>query len=99
MIGIKRGDIEIRTMTIPERKKPCLFVATGNNMIKIGQFDNQETEKAFWTLIDYIALGNEEYRAKNCIKKLLSISLEAFAPQKANTGMETEVTGEERRTS
>lgn len=69
--SVRRGGIELITLSLPVRKKSCLCVKQNNDIIKLGQFDNQNTEDAFWNILDYIFMGNNEDKARDSIEKLL----------------------------
>lgn len=69
MTGLKRNNIAIETMHIPERKKPCLAIVEDNCSTIIGQFRDDEAAEAFWKALDYVAFGNGDFTLKYADKE------------------------------
>lgn len=62
MTGLRRNNISLQTMHIPDRKKPCLFIQEDNIAYMVGQFKDEEAAELFWKALDYVAFGNGDLR-------------------------------------
>lgn len=61
MTGLRRHNIAIETIHIPERKKPCLAIVEDNCATIIGQFHDDKAAELFWKALDYVAFGNGDF--------------------------------------
>lgn len=64
MNGLRRHNITIFTMRIPERKKPCLFIQEDNESCMVGQFKDEESAELFWKALDYVIFDNGDFSFK-----------------------------------
>lgn len=56
-LGISNNGIFIGAMSFPDRKKPCLVIEKGNEVIIIGTFNNVKCVDAFETALKKLIYG------------------------------------------
>lgn len=67
-VGIGRKDIAFYVGKQPSKKKPCLYVRHNEEIYIIGQFNDMETARGFFDILEYVCFGNDEDKAHEIIE-------------------------------